>query len=612
MPGIVSIFSNESKEIVECRLDKMIGALSYETFYSIGKYISEEHGAYIGWVCHKDSFFDCNPILNEKKNVLLVFYGENHIESSEIKNLKSKNHQFVAWNASYLVHMYEEEGELFFQKLNGWFSGILIDFQQKKAFVFNDRYGMQRIYYHEDEAALYFSSEAKAILSVKPELKKILTQSLSEFLVCRCVLENRTMFKNIFILPGGSKWIIRSAKIVERSKYFDIGQWENQPFLEKESFYLKLKEALRKSLARHIISKDTIAFSLTGGLDTRIMIANMEIPKKRMVCYSLAGQHRDCLDAIIGKKIADKCNLTHHTFRIDRDFGTMFAYWARKTIYITDGTLDISGAASLYLHRKVREIGNIRLSGNFGGQVLRGIINLKSGLPEGRLFDHEIRKAFADAFECLRDIMTGHPLSLFLFRQAPWRNFGLFACEQSQMIQRTPFMDNEIVKVLYQALPGALSSRENSHRLIKEGSSELSRIPTDRGVLISGNQLVGLFLNLFRELQIKLEYYYSYGMPQWLSVLDSKMKVFSLENIVLERHKYYNLRSLLRDELAQYVRDILLDVRTLRRPIYKKESVVDLVNGHLTGGKNFTEQLCLLISIEQMYRLFEDENGSSE
>ena len=34
--------------------------------------------------------------------------------------------------------------------------------------LFNDRFGLQRIYYHEGKDAFYFAAEAKAILKVQP------------------------------------------------------------------------------------------------------------------------------------------------------------------------------------------------------------------------------------------------------------------------------------------------------------------------------------------------------------------------------------------------------------------------------------------------------------
>ena len=55
-----------------------------------------------------------------------------------------------------LVHLYEEEGDKFLEKLNGLFSGLLIDKRQKRAVLFNDRYGVERIYYYEVERQLLF------------------------------------------------------------------------------------------------------------------------------------------------------------------------------------------------------------------------------------------------------------------------------------------------------------------------------------------------------------------------------------------------------------------------------------------------------------------------
>ena len=57
--------------------------------------------------------------------------------------------------------------------------------------MFNDRYGMHRIYYHEAKEAFYFAAEAKAILAVRPELRRADPRGLGEFVACGCVLDNR-------------------------------------------------------------------------------------------------------------------------------------------------------------------------------------------------------------------------------------------------------------------------------------------------------------------------------------------------------------------------------------------------------------------------------------
>ena len=71
-----------------------------------------------------------------------------------------------------IAELYSDEGDSFVSRLNGLFSGLLIDRQRSRALLFNDRYGLERLYFHETSDALYFASEAKALLRVLPELRE--------------------------------------------------------------------------------------------------------------------------------------------------------------------------------------------------------------------------------------------------------------------------------------------------------------------------------------------------------------------------------------------------------------------------------------------------------
>jgi asparagine synthetase B (glutamine-hydrolysing) len=70
-------------------------------------------------------------------------------------------------NYDWLVLAYEKQGLKFLEALNGWFSGALIDLRQQRVVLFNDRFGLQRIYYHQSDTDFYFASQAKALLRVR-------------------------------------------------------------------------------------------------------------------------------------------------------------------------------------------------------------------------------------------------------------------------------------------------------------------------------------------------------------------------------------------------------------------------------------------------------------
>ena len=167
MPGIVGIISKHGSS-TEWRplIQSMVESMTHEVFYVSGTYINEELGLWSGWICHQGAFEDCLPIWNEKKDICLLFSGEDFADQADIDALRTRGHEFGSDDAGYLVHLYEEMGCEFLEKLNGWFSGVLLDLRAQKVVLFNDRYGVNRLYYHEDASGFYFSSEAKALLKV--------------------------------------------------------------------------------------------------------------------------------------------------------------------------------------------------------------------------------------------------------------------------------------------------------------------------------------------------------------------------------------------------------------------------------------------------------------
>src|SRR5207245_7313778 len=100
---------------------------------------------------------------------------------------KERGHRLDHGGPSFLVHLYEADPS-FPVGLNGRFHGLLTDRTRGTTTLFNDRYGMHRLYYHESKEAFYFAAEAKAILAVCPELRRADLRGLGELVACGVVL----------------------------------------------------------------------------------------------------------------------------------------------------------------------------------------------------------------------------------------------------------------------------------------------------------------------------------------------------------------------------------------------------------------------------------------
>ena len=603
MPGIAGIISKTLRETNEKDLRLMIDCMMHESFYTSGTYINNQLGICIGWVSHKGSFSDCMPIFNEKRDMVLLFSGENFVDREVINQLKGQGHDFDSSNASYLVHLYEEKEDSFFQHLNGWFSGILVDIRKSKIFLFNDRYGMQRIYYYESKDAFLFSSEAKSLLKVKPELREIDMKSLGEFFSCGCVLQNRTLFPNVFLLPGGSKWTFHKGNNVKKGFYFKPSDWENQPILDMDTFYSRLRGTFSKILPRYFSSKQSIAMSLTGGLDTRMIMANRDNSVGSLPCYTFSGMYRDSYDAKVARKVADTCHSIHHVLCVGRDFLSDFPGYAEKTIYITDGCCDVLGSSEVYLHKLARDIAPIRMTGNYGSEVLRRQSTFKLVSLCKKTYHPDFGNYIQEAGTAFTNISEGHKLSFSVFKEIPLNLYGAFISAQSQLTLRTPYMDNDLVELVYQAPVEATTTSEISLRLISDGNPNLRRIITDRGAGGRSNYFFSKCTRLYLELLFKMEYYFDYGMPNWLAKIESIFTPLHLERLFLGRHKFLHYRIWFRNELSGYIQEILLDKRTASRPYLSKGFLEEMVNDHIKGVRNYTNEMNKILTTELIQRL---------
>ena len=602
MPGIVGIITNRPPTDAEHELRQMVQALYHESFYACGTWTDPAQGIYVGWVARKGSFADPMPLRNEGGDVTLVFSGEEFPEPGIASSLRAKGHVVSeAGRASYLIHRYEEEAD-FPKGLNGRFHGLIADRRHGTAMLFNDRFGLQRIYYHEAKDAFYFAAEAKAILKVRPELRSIDPRGLGEFIACGCVLENRTLFSGIQLLPPGAAWSFRGGTPEKRASYFEPREWENTEKLGPEEYYVSLRDAFVRNLPRYFNGKEPVGVSLTGGLDTRIIMAWHKASPGSLPCYTFGSMYRDNQDVRLARSVAKICGQPHQVISTGKEFLSRFPHYAERSTYLTDACVDLGRSPDLYVNEKAREIAPVRIVGTYGSEMLLHAVMFKADKPVDGLFQPEVVLQINAARGTYDNARRCHPVTFAAFRQSPWHHFGVLSLEQTQVGVRSPYLDNDLVRTVYKA-PGPLEINEQGRpRLVQDGNPALAQLRTDRGIGAFSN----IFARGFLEFFFKAEYAYDYGMPQWVAQIDHWFAPLHLERIWLGRHKVFHFRIWYRDHLANYVREMLLDPRSLARPYLDPAGVRRIVEGHLKGNRNYTTEIHRLLTLELTHRLFLD------
>lgn len=95
------------------------------------------------------------------QNLWITFNGEIYNYKELKADLLAKGHVFAnETDTAVILAGYQEYGLDFFKQLKGMFAFALLDQSKEQTFLVRDGIGIKPLYYHENDGALYFASEA--------------------------------------------------------------------------------------------------------------------------------------------------------------------------------------------------------------------------------------------------------------------------------------------------------------------------------------------------------------------------------------------------------------------------------------------------------------------
>ena len=599
MPGIAGIIRKQPREAIGNDLGRMVESMRHETYYVGDRYVNVDAGLYLGWVSHPSSLGACMPLRSKDGKRMLVLVGEHFTH----RGWQSSDNGFYSpeSSAQQILHLYEELGDDFLSRINGWFCGIAIDLHSGTAILFNDRYAMSRIYFHQGEDEFIFASEAKALLRIRPELRSIDPEGLGQYLRFNCVMGNKSLFKDVFLLPAASAWTFSGGSAPQKRSYFNFSNWEEQPTLTPDEFYQQFESTVSRVFPSYMQGSQPVAFSLTAGLDTRAILACTRDQKRPFPCYTFGGMWGETYDIQTARRLAAICGQPFEVVKINEQFLREFPEYASKSVYISDGTHDALGAHDVYFNEAGHRIAPIRLTGKFGSEVVR----------TRRLIPHEsfpkdlLQPSFAPyvaearPFEQITNIK--HPLTSVVTEEIPWYELGRVSVEQSKVILRTPYMDNDLVRLMYQAPAAVRASRDLQARYVIASFSKLASVKTNMGRITYGNRFIsrGVYLPLWA--LFKVEYFYLYAAPHWFTRIDTMLSPLKPERILSGRQKFEGYRIWMRTHLADFIRSTLLSPGAKCVEFFDRSSVERVVTGHLAGTHNYLLEINKMLTLELTY-----------
>jgi asparagine synthase (glutamine-hydrolysing) len=185
------------------------------------------------------------------------------------------------------LYLYKKQGPPFATKLNGLFSLAILDMQNAKFIILNDRFGMaHQVYWTTVDNRFYFATHLKTLLAI-PDVRRIVdSESLNLFLKYSYIPSPRTIFKNIQKLPPGHMLIFRDGK-TEINRYWEFPSSDSS-IMDMDEAVTTYRRLLTKSISRRFSAEGNVGILLSGGLDSSANVAlALECTEKKLKTFSV-------------------------------------------------------------------------------------------------------------------------------------------------------------------------------------------------------------------------------------------------------------------------------------------------------------------------------------
>lgn len=210
------------------------------------------------------------PVGNEDGQVQVVQNGELYNYRELRRDLERAGHEFATQgDTEVLVHLYEEHGLGFAERLRGMFAVALWDARRRRLILARDRYGIKPLYYREAQGELSFASELRAF-----PRGEIDVDALEAFLAFNSIPAPLTIFHEVRKLPPGHvlTWDEGRLEVMRYVRPAPVAAADVRRDDEAE-LVEELRARLRDSVRAHLVSDVPVGVLLSGGIDSSTLTA---------------------------------------------------------------------------------------------------------------------------------------------------------------------------------------------------------------------------------------------------------------------------------------------------------------------------------------------------
>jgi hypothetical protein len=258
--------------------------------------------------------------------------------------------------------------EFLIKDLNEIFSLILWDQNKNEITLVTDRYGNLPIYFQYENNRLIFASEVKTILLMSGHRATLNREVLEELLWFGCPLTEQTLFRGIKKIPPGTFLRFTSSGI-KKEEYWSP---KFSPLYSSNRTVLldRAEQSFRTAIKRASATPIDTAMALSGGIDTRIMLA--EIVNLGLAINGFTMGVINAADLTAAKRLNRFISGQHYQLIFNTEFLRDFEKFANELVWLSEGNIFLQDTHLIYSNLWCQQRFKVLIDGGWGEVSKRG------------------------------------------------------------------------------------------------------------------------------------------------------------------------------------------------------------------------------------------------
>ena len=510
------------------------------------------------------------PMVDEKLNLAIVFNGTIYNYPHLREELIKKGYEFFSsGDTEVIIKAYAEWGEQCVQHLHGMFAFAIWDKAKSRLFLARDRMGIKPLYYSQTESGFRFASNMQALLAAGGVDKSIDPMGLHhQFTLHAVIPAPRTILKGVRKLAPAHTMSIDAKGNTEIKRYWNLEAKRPAQFKHEIEWLDAIHTALKKAVERRKVIADVpVGVLLSGGLDSSLLVALLaEAGVRDLRTFSIGfediGEERGS-EFEYSDQVVERFQTQHRKIHISNS--QVLPRLPEAVANMAEPMVGQDAVAFYLLAEQVSKEVKVVQSGQgadevFGGYFWYPLMQEASGTDLERFSQYYFDRPHDEYLQTVTDAFHGEDYtSQWVERELAQPNGDTFMDRVLRLDVTALIVDDPVKRVDNMTMAWGLEAR----------------------VPFLDHELVELAAQMPPELKLKS------GGKHPLKVIARGL----LPDAVIDRPKgYFPMPALkyVRGEFLDFMRDILLSQACLKRNLYNR-TYVDNLLADPENDRNFTK-----------------------